>query len=112
MTKEVNTAFGEALEKVSQRVRCYVERGPYELFPDEVVVRNALVKMARNLVEHGQAYCPCREVTGDAQADRLNICPCRSHHQDIARDGYCECRLFVSDEFLQWRKSANQHKGV
>ncbi len=112
MTEEANTAFDEALAKVSQRVRRYAERGPYELFPDEVVVRNALVKMAHNLVEHGQAYCPCREVTGDARVDRLNICPCRSHHQDIARDGHCECRLFVSDDFLQSRESSNQRKGV
>lgn len=107
MTEEANTAFAEALEKVSQQVRGYAERGPYELFPDEVLVRNVLAKMARNLVEYGQAYCPCREVTGDAQVDRLNICPCWSHHQDIARDGYCECRLFVSDEFLQSRESTN-----
>ena len=112
MTEEANTAFAEALEKISQLEKLYTELGPYELFPDEVVVRNALVKMAHNLVEHGQAYCPCRQVTGDARVDRLNICPCRSHHQDIARDGYCECRLFVSDEFLQGRKSANQHKEV
>jgi len=91
----------QALAAVARRVRRYAERGPYELFPDEVVVRNVLAKMARNLLEHGKAYCPCREVTGEREVDRANVCPCRSHHEDIARDGYCECRLFVSQEFLR-----------
>lgn len=97
---------------MTQRVMRYTQRGRYELFPDQVVVRNLLAKMARNLAQHGKVYCPCREVTGDAQANRLNICPCRSHQEDIARDGYCECRLFVSKEFLAAREAENRHREV
>ena len=105
MTKQADQALAQALEEVSRRAKRYAERGPYRLFPDEVVVRNLLAKMARNLVEHGKLYCPCRPVTGDPQTDRPNICPCRSHQEDIARDGHCECRLFVSQEFLQSREA-------
>lgn len=101
MSEDTKVTLAEALEKVTKRVTGYAQRGPYELFPDEVVVRNVLAKMAHNLVGYGKPYCPCREVTGDLQVDRLNICPCRSHQQDIAREGHCECRLFVSQEFLQ-----------
>jgi len=110
MTEDANRALAVALERVTQRVTRCAQRGPYELFPDEVVVRNVLAKMASNLVEYGKPYCPCREVTGDDQVDRLNICPCRSHQKDIARDGHCECRLFVSREFLQAREDTNAHK--
>ena len=108
MGDPADPAFEQALAAVTRRARLYAERGPYALFPDEVLVRNLLVKMARNLVEHGKAYCPCREPTGDREADRANVCPCRSHHEDIARDGYCECRLLVSQEFLRARGAADE----
>ena len=110
MTEDANRELAQALARVTDRVTRYAQRGPYELFPGEVVVRNVLAKMARNLVEYGKAYCPCREVTGDARADRLNVCACRSHHEDIARDGHCECRLFVSNQFLRDRETTDKHK--
>lgn len=105
MSDHTNDALAAAFAKVARRARRYAERGPYRLFPDDVVVRNVLENMTRNLLEHGKAYCPCREVTGEPGIDRANVCPCRSHHEDIARDGYCECRLFVSQEFLQGRSA-------
>jgi ferredoxin-thioredoxin reductase catalytic subunit len=76
--------FDRIRTAVERRIERYLRRSPYRLFPDDVIVRQ---------------YCPCRKVTGDRDADRPNICPCRSHHEDIARDGHCECRLFVSQEF-------------
>jgi ferredoxin-thioredoxin reductase catalytic chain len=103
MGEDRDHGFECAFSQVRRRAERYAGRGPYFLFPDEVVVRNVLVGMARNLLEHGKAYCPCREVTGDEEADRANVCPCRSHHEDIARDGHCECRLFVSEDFLRRR---------
>ncbi len=96
----------EALADVTARVHRYAEHGPYRLFPDDVVISNLLAKMARNLVEHGAAYCPCRPVTGDPARDRLNLCPCRVHHKEIARDGHCECRLYVSEDYLRQREAA------
>ena len=110
MTEDMDRTLTEALEEVTERVTHYAQRGPYELFPDEVVVRNMLTTLARNLAEHGKAYCPCREVTGDTGADGPNICPCASHREDIARDGHCECRLFVSRKFLQAREGNSKHK--
>ncbi len=96
---------------VTRRVHRYAQRSPYALFPDEVVVRNLLEKMARNLLEYGQAYCPCRPVPDDPQQNRRNICPCATHREDIARDGYCECRLFVSQEYLQRRSAQSSTEG-
>jgi ferredoxin-thioredoxin reductase catalytic subunit len=28
-------------------------------------------------------------LSGDPAEDRLKICPCDRHHEDIARDGFC-----------------------
>jgi len=95
--------FDRARLLVEERIRRYLRRSPYQLFPDEVVVRHLVTRLARNVVEHGRQYCPCRKVTGARDADRPNICPCRTHHQEIARDDHCECRLFVSREFLERR---------
>jgi len=94
-------ALDEAQELVRARIERYLRRSPYRLFPDEVVVESLITRLARNLLAHGRQYCPCRRVTGDRDADRRNICPCRTHHDEIARDGHCECRLFVSQEFIE-----------
>jgi len=87
-------------------VRRYVARGPYRLNPDSVTVEHVLSGLTRNLVQHGRAYCPCREVTGDPQRDRSNICPCPQHRADIARDGFCECGIFVNQDYAVAHSSA------
>jgi len=28
-------------------------------------------------------------VEGDPDRDRMKICPCERHHEDITRDGFC-----------------------
>ncbi len=86
---------------VKRMVLRYVEKGPYRLHPDDVLVRNVLEGLARNRARYGRAYCPCRPVTGDREIDKANICPCRNHRADIARDGTCECGIFVSEEHLK-----------
>jgi ferredoxin-thioredoxin reductase catalytic subunit len=105
---DTRTADAQDLDRarrlVERRLERYLRRSRYRLFPDEVVVRALVTRLARNLLEHGRQYCPCRKVTGDRDADRPNICPCRSHHDEIARDGHCECRLFVSQEFAAGRQ--------
>jgi len=89
----------EARGRVERMVHRYVARGPYCLNPDPTTVEHVLVGLTRNLVHHGRWYCPCREVTGDPERDRANICPCPQHRADVARDGVCECGIFVSKEY-------------
>jgi ferredoxin-thioredoxin reductase catalytic chain len=93
----------EPRDRVERMVRRYVARGRYLLNPDEVTVEHVLAGLTRNLVQHGRWYCPCRKVIGDADRDRRNICPCPQHHADIARDGVCECGIFVSAEYAAAR---------
>ncbi len=92
-----------ARERVERMVRRYVAQGRYVLNPDPVTVEHVLAGLTRNLIQHGRWYCPCREVTGDPERDRRSICPCPQHHEDIARDGACECGIFVSQEYAAAR---------
>jgi ferredoxin-thioredoxin reductase catalytic subunit len=88
-----------ARARVERMVERYLARARYVLNPDPVTVEHVKAGLARNLVRHGRWYCPCREVVGDSERDRVNICPCPQHHDDIARDGVCECGIFVSPDF-------------
>ena len=98
--------IAEARPRVERVVRRYVERGRYVLNPDRVTVEHVMTGLVRNLVRHGRAYCPCREVAGDPAQDRKNICPCPQHPADIARDGFCECGIFVSEQYAKAHSSA------
>ena len=97
--------LGTGLKKAKAFVRRYAEISDYYAHPDEVVVRNILQGLARNWVSYGRFYCPCREVSGIAEKDRENICPCTTHKEDIARDGVCECGLFVSSTYLKHQEA-------
>jgi len=99
--------FKRAVEQVTRSAQLYARKGPYLLNPDPATVRNVLEGLARNKVKYGRACCPCRPVRAVPALDAQNICPCRSHPTDIARDGACECGLFVSEAYAE-RKRRNQ----
>jgi len=94
------------------KVRCrveriaakYAERSPFYLNPDKAVVRNIITGLVRNKIRYGYAYCPCREVRRIPEKDRDNICPCRTHKEEIAHQGTCECGLFVSKAYFNAKK--------
>lgn len=88
--------FQEALERVSRTAERLAEKSGFLLQPDPAQRRYVLEGLARNLLEHGRPYCPCREVTGDPARDRLNVCPCRTHRKEVERLGQCECGLYVA----------------
>src|SRR4030042_5063121 len=64
-----------ARNSILRRIKKYVERGPFALNPDAVVVRNLISALAKNKLEYGYAYCPCRKVNGIPELDKKNICP-------------------------------------
>src|SRR3972149_6590380 len=84
-----------ALERVTGMAERYAERSGFALQSDQAQLRYVLDGLAHNLIKHGRPYCPCREVTGDSQRDRGNICPCRTHQEEIVQFGECECGLFT-----------------
>ena len=90
----------DALRRVRKFVTSYVAKGAYELYPEPAVVENVVQGLADNLVAHGRMYCPCADVEASKRRGSEMVCPCRPHHADIARQGYCDCALFASDSFV------------
>ena len=91
---------GLALRRVRKFVATYVEKGKYELYPEPDVVENVVQGLADNLVAHGRMYCPCAPVEESKTKGSDMVCPCKPHHADIARQGYCDCALFASSDFV------------
>ena len=94
----------ETLNRVRRFVQTYVRKGPYTLYPNEEVVENVIVGLAENLEQHGKMYCPCAPVEDSMQKGHEMVCPCTPHKADIARQGYCDCALFASKEFVEEEK--------
>jgi ferredoxin-thioredoxin reductase catalytic subunit len=89
-----------ARARVQKFVATYVAKGAYGLYPEPAVVANVVEGLAENLVVHGRMYCPCADVEGSKALGSEMVCPCTPHHADIARQGYCDCALFASKDFL------------
>jgi ferredoxin-thioredoxin reductase catalytic subunit len=90
----------DSVAKVRKFVETYVRKGPYTLYPEASVVENVIVGLAKNLDEHGKMYCPCADVEESKQKGAEMVCPCTPHEADIARQGYCDCALFASHDFV------------
>ena len=91
----------DAIERVRKMVMKYVAKGPYRLYPHQNKVESVIKGLAKNLEEYGRAYCPCVPIDKCLESGRKYVCPCGPHHEDIARQGYCDCALFVSKDFLE-----------
>jgi ferredoxin-thioredoxin reductase catalytic subunit len=89
-----------ALRRVRRFVATYVEKGPYELYPEAEVVENVVQGLTDNLVAHGRMYCPCAPVEESKTKGSEMVCPCTPHRADIERQGYCDCALFASSAFV------------
>ncbi len=83
------------MERVTAAAKRHAKKHGFALQPDEAQLRYVLHGLTENLVKYGRPFCPCREVTGDAEKDRANICPCRTHRAEIEQSGACECGLYV-----------------
>jgi ferredoxin-thioredoxin reductase catalytic subunit len=95
----------EMLNRVRRFVDTYVRRGPYVLYPSREVVEEVILGLAENLEQHGKMYCPCAPVEESKRKGHEMVCPCTPHAADIARQGYCDCALFASKDFVAKQKS-------
>lgn len=89
-----------ALRRVRKFVATYTAKGQYDVYPEPEVVENVVQGLTDNLVAHGRMYCPCADVEESKTKGSEMVCPCRPHHADIARQGYCDCALFASRDFV------------
>jgi ferredoxin-thioredoxin reductase catalytic subunit len=58
-------------------------------------VDRIVAKLLVNDDKYGQRFCPCRPPAGDTDKDRLIICPCVYHLDEVRLLGKCLCGLFV-----------------
>jgi ferredoxin-thioredoxin reductase catalytic subunit len=93
-------ARAKAERRVRKFVATYSTRGPYGLYPEAEVVEKVTEGLIENLVEHGRMYCPCADVEDSKTKGHDMVCPCKPHPADIERQGYCDCALFASKEFI------------
>ena len=84
----------------------YLEGKDFSYHPDPQVVERVLEGLAKRQAKLGKLFCPCRIVTGKPDADEKIVCPCAMHAEELARQGYCHCRLFVSAAFAAENKGA------
>jgi ferredoxin-thioredoxin reductase catalytic subunit len=71
----------------------YAAEKGYTLNPDERQLNAVIRGLVRNKLRHGEKYCPCRIRSGDPEKDRLIICPCAHHAEEIEGEGHCHCNL-------------------
>jgi len=55
--------------------------------------------LKKNGDKYGERYCPCRVITGNFEEDKVIICPCIYHKQEIKDWGHCLCRLFFDKDY-------------
>jgi len=85
----------EALQKeILSWVREYAKEKGLALNPDDRQFQAVIRGLVRNRLRHGERYCPCRIRSGDPGKDRLIICPCAYHENEIEGEGHCHCNLF------------------
>ncbi len=91
-----------AEEKEIQRIRKWAEeyarKHGYKLNPNEKQLNVILRGLARIKSRTGEQYCPCRVRSGDKEADKMIICPCVYHVDEITKEGHCHCNLFHQAE--------------
>lgn len=86
----------DKIDPIRARLEKYLNGKTFYFNPDPNIVDSVLLAMAKRKEKFGEEYCPCRRVSGDKEKDSAIICPCVYHEEEVARDGYCHCRLFTS----------------
>ncbi len=84
----------EEKEKIRRFVDKYCAAHNLRLNPDESAVEMIIEGLARNKINRGLRYCPCRALTGNAVEDKQKACPCLWHKLEIEKEGHCHCGLF------------------
>ncbi len=87
------------IEEIIKRYEDYAKKSGFRLNPDRATVERLIRGLLANEKKYGARYCPCRRVTGNIEEDRLKICPCKWHREEIERDGHCHCWLFFRKDY-------------
>jgi Ferredoxin-thioredoxin reductase, catalytic subunit len=97
-TQTVSSEDEKEIERIRRWAEGYAQKHGYKLNPDEKQLKIVLRGLARIKRRTGESYCPCRVRSGDKEADKIIICPCIYHGEEITREGHCHCNLFHAGE--------------
>jgi len=73
----------------------YALKNGFKLNPDKKIVEGVVKSLLDRENKFGEKYCPCRRITGNREEDKKIVCPCIYHKEEVEKDGFCFCRLFV-----------------
>jgi carbon-monoxide dehydrogenase catalytic subunit len=79
----------------------YAKKQGFKLNKDKKQLDYVIKGLKKNEDKYGERYCPCRVITGNFEEDRIIVCPCIYHKQEIKDQGHCLCRLFFSKQVKQ-----------
>ena len=98
---ESDTAQERLEEEIFAWAKDYAEERGWSLNYIEKQLKAVIRGLARNMLRHGERYCPCRIRSGDPGKDAEIICPCVYHEEELSTKGHCHCNLFFDDKFFE-----------
>ncbi|MBN1941472.1 MAG: ferredoxin:thioredoxin reductase [Candidatus Diapherotrites archaeon] len=84
--------------KISIDSKEHAKENNLKLNPDSKIREAILTALAKNEVQHGKPYCPCRAITGVEKEDEKIVCPCIYHFAEVKEMGHCKCKLFFASD--------------
>jgi ferredoxin-thioredoxin reductase catalytic chain len=75
-----------------------------KLNPNKDSLRGIAKAEGNSLKSGKQAYCPCRILSGNLEADRKIICPCCFYIGEVEMQGRCHCSLYVTPKWITENK--------
>jgi ferredoxin-thioredoxin reductase catalytic subunit len=99
MAEETTSSPDEQeISRIRKWAEEYARTHGWRLNPNEKQLNIVLRGLARLKARTGEPYCPCRVRTGDTEKDKIIICPCSYHQDEIAKEGHCHCNFFFASE--------------
>jgi len=96
-------------KEILEYSRKYAQSQGFILNKDKKQLSYVIKGLKHNEDKHGFRFCPCRVVTGNFEEDRIIICPCIYHKQEIKDFGHCLCHLFFDKNFKKETKDAKEY---
>ena len=72
----------------------YAKKNGWVLNTDKKILDTVIRGLVRNKKKFGEQVLPVPAPSGDKEKDRMIICPCIYHKDEIAQDGHCHCQLY------------------
>ena len=87
--------MNEKIKENIKKYREYAKKNGFKLNSNKKIVEGVVKGIIKNEEKFGKKYCPCRRVQEIPEQDKKIICPCIYHKEEIKKQGYCHCFLFV-----------------